>query len=70
MFKIIFHILHFLGIGCFYIAEIEIIISLNEIRKDTIKGYTFSKNPIKDVQKMYRHIPYILIKSMRITKAW
>lgn len=70
MFKIIFNILHFLGIGCFYVAEIKIIISFTEIRKDTINGYSFSKNPIKDVKKMYKHIPSILINSMEIVKVW
>ena len=73
MFKIIFHIIHFLGIGCFYIAEVDVLVSMFpdcRIRTDTIKGYSFSKNPINNVKKMYKDIPSILIRSMEITKIW
>lgn len=73
MFKIIFHILHFFGIGCFYIAKVDVIVSIfpfGKIRTDTIKGYSFSKNPIKDIEKVYKHVPSFLIKSMEIIKVW
>lgn len=73
MFKIIFHILHFLGIGCFYVAKVDTLVSMfpiAKIRTDTIRGYSFSKNPIKDVKKMYEDVPYSFIHSMKIIKAW
>lgn len=72
MFKIISHILHFLGIGCFYIAKVKVI---NNIYDKTaivhiIEGYSFTKNPYKNLEKMFENIPSILIIEMLVTKIW
>ena len=72
MFKILFHILHFFGIGCFYTAKVKVIYNIHDgtVIVHTIKGYSLTKDPFKNLNKMFEDVPSFLITEMLVTKRW